>query len=64
MIDDILSAPQNKWAKVELGNVEMDSEMAKSLSKHKNLIYTPTLRVAHNIKGLMGIFTAQKEHLK
>ena len=64
MIDDILSEPQNKWAKVELGNVEMDSEMAKSLSKHKNLIYTPVVRVAHNIKGLMNIFTAHKEHLK
>ena len=64
MLDDILSDPQNKWTTVELGNVKMDSKMAQSLSKHKNLIYTPIVRVAHNRKSLMGIFTAKKEHLK
>ena len=63
-LDNILSSPQNKWAKVELGSVKMESEMAKSLSKHKNLICTPIVRIAHKNRGPLGIFIPKKEHLK
>ena len=60
VLDDVLSNPETQWGKVYLGVREMSPERAKSLSRHKNLIFETAEPTTNPVSDLLGLILPSK----